>query len=238
MRTVLILCLCAPLVAADVLIVADEIPAMEVLAKRLQSGAGAASTIVKQEAIPADVSRFAALVVYLHRDIGAPAEKVFIDYAKRGGKLVLLHHSISSGKRKNREWLPFLGGELPLGDVSRGGYKWIEPATIQVVNLAPHHPITTHEVRYPEKIAYRDGKPLPGFTLAGSEVYLNHVYTTPKTPLLGLKYSDAAGKVYMQDTAGWIEKTEKGSVIYFMPGHAVSDFENPAYSQIITNAVR
>jgi type 1 glutamine amidotransferase len=41
----------------------------------------------------------------------------------------------------------------------------------------------------------------------------------------------------MQDTAAWTEKTEKGTVMYFMAGHAVSDFENPVYSQIVTNAV-
>ena len=238
MRFALFLCVSLPLLAADVLIVADEIPAMEVLARRLQTGAAAAATIVGQDAIPADVSRYAALIVYIHRDIGPAAEKVFLDYARRGGKLILLHHSISSGKRRNREWLPFLGVSLPPGDVSQGGYKWIEPATIQLVNLAPHHPVTTRDIRYPEKIAYRDGKELPGFTLTGSEVYLNHVYTTPKTPLLGLKYVDAAGKVYMQDTAGWIQKTEKGSVVYFMPGHAVADFENPVYSRIVINAVR
>ena len=33
--------------------------------------------------------------------MGEPAEKTFIQYAESGGKLVLLHHSISSGKRPN-----------------------------------------------------------------------------------------------------------------------------------------
>jgi hypothetical protein len=237
MRILLFLLLCCPAFAADVLIVADEIPAMEVLAKHLQSGAGAATTIVKQDAMPADVSRYAALIVYIHKEIGEPAEKVFMGYAKAGGKLILLHHSISSGKRKNRYWLPFVGVSLPLGDVSQGGYKYYDPATIQVVNLAPDNYITTHGVKYPEKVAYKDGRELPGFTLTGSEVYLNHVHTTPKTRLLGLKFTDPAGKVYMQDTAGWMEKAEKGTVMYFMAGHAVSDFENPVYSQIVTNAV-
>jgi len=237
MRSALFLFLFCPAFAADVLIVADEIPAMEVLAKRLQSGAGAVSTIVKQDAIPADVSHYGALIVYIHKDIGEPAEKVFIQYAKSGGKLILLHHSISSGKRKNQFWLPFVGVSLPMGDVSTGGYKYYEPATIEVVNLAPDHYITKHAVTYLEKVVYKDGRSLPGFTLTGSEVYLNHVHTTPKTRLLGLKFTDPAGKVYMQDTAGWIEKAEKGTVTYFMAGHAVSDFENPVYSQIVTNAV-
>jgi trehalose utilization protein len=228
--------LCCPLFAADVLIVADEIPAMEVLATHLQKGAGAKTTIVKQDAIPADVSGYGALVVYIHKDIGAPAEKAFIDYAKSGGKLILLHHSISSGKRKNRDWLPFLGVTLPLGEETQGGYKYYEPATIDVVNLAPGHYITTHEIRYPQKVRYQD-RELDGFTLAGSEVYLNHVHDTPKTVLLGLKYTNPAGKVYMQPTAGWLEKKGKGTVMYFMAGHEMSDFENPFYSRIVTNAV-
>jgi hypothetical protein len=237
MRILPFFLLCCPVFAGNVLIVADEIPAMEVLAKSLQSGAGAATTIVKQDAMPAEISTYDALIVYIHRDIGEPAEKVFINYAKAGGKLILLHHSISSGKRKNAYWLAFVGVSLPQGDVSAGGYKYYEDAKIEMVNLAPGHYITTHAVKYPEKVAYTDGRTLPGFTLTGSEVYLNHVHTTPKTRLLGLKFTDPAGKVYMQDTAAWTEKTEKGTVMYFMAGHAVSDFENPVYSQIVTNAV-
>ena len=41
----------------------------------------------------------------------------------------------------------------------------------------------------------------------------------------------------MQDRGGWVKNTGKGMVFYFMPGHNVSDFENPAYAQILLNAV-
>src|SRR6185436_10571094 len=107
-----------------------------------------------------------------------------------------LHHSISSGKRKNHDWFKFLGVTLPEGDVTTGGYKWIEGITQQIVNLAPDHFITTHKVSYPEKIAFKVGsseeRTIPGVTLNESEVYLNHVLEADSTrkTLLGLKYHD------------------------------------------------
>jgi hypothetical protein len=231
--------LCFPVFAAEnVLIVADEIPAMEVLAAHLSSGAGVTSTIVKQTEMPADLGAYSAVIVYIHKTMGEPAERAFIDYANSGGKLILLHHSISSGKRKNKYWFPFLGISLPVTDFSQGGYKWIEPVTLEIVNLAPRHYITTNSVKYDSRISYKD-KEYPGFVLKDTEVYLNHVYSKPRTSLLGLKYTDAqSGMTYMQDSAGWIMKADKGTVIYFMPGHTEHEFENPIYGQILLNAVK
>src|ERR1700744_2600826 len=90
----------APLTAAtDILMVADEIPAMEVLSKQLQTRIGVTSTITTQDKMPADLAQYKAVMVYIHKSIGEPAEMAFIAYAKGGGNLFLLHHSISSGKR-------------------------------------------------------------------------------------------------------------------------------------------
>ena len=33
-------------------------------------------------------------------------------------------------------------------------------------------------------------------------------------------------KLFVQDRAGWIKKTGKGQVVYFMPGHSKLDYEN------------
>jgi type 1 glutamine amidotransferase len=41
----------------------------------------------------------------------------------------------------------------------------------------------------------------------------------------------------MQDRAGWYKPAGKGWVMYFMAGHSVRDLENPAYAQILVNAV-
>jgi hypothetical protein len=229
---------------AEVLFVADEFPAMEVVSAKLKAEEQIESKIISQKDLPSSLSSYQAVVVYIHRDLSTNAEDAFIDYAKKGGRLVLLHHSISSGKRKNPHWFSFLGVSLPEGDLSHSGYKWIEGVAIQVVELNPNHFIVTNKVIYPQRIPYsttntavRDGA-LPGFTREESEVYLNHVHTSPHTLLLGLKYTDSkSGKTYMQDTAGWLKPADKGWVVYLMPGHTKQDFEDPAYSRIVVNAI-
>ena len=239
MRTLAALLLLTPVVfAADVLIVADEIPAMEVFAKSLQEGAGATSTIVKQTELPADLSGYRAVTVYIHKIIDEATEMACLKYAAAGGRLMLLHHSISSGKRKNREWLPSFGVVLPQGEFEQGGYKWLDPVDWELVNVNPASEITRRGVKYPGKTAYR-GEEKPAIPLPHSEVYLNHELSGPRTVLLGLKYTGAkTGKSYMPDSAGWSRPAGAGWVIYFMPGHTVAEFQNPAYAQILVNAYR
>lgn len=228
---------CPALAATDVLIVADEFPAMEILAARLKSGEGIDSKIVKQTEMPADLTAFRAVIVYIHQDMREQAEKKFIEYANSGGRLILLHHSISSGKRKNQYWIPFVGVMLPWGEFRDGGYRWIDPVTLDIANLAPDHYITSHKIQYDAKVACGKGE-CPGFTLTNTEVYLNHTFTAPRTVLLGLKYTDPqSGKTYMQDTAGWVKRAGKGWLLYFMPGHSVEELKHPIYSQIVLNAV-
>ncbi len=228
----------------EVLIVADEFPAMQVLADQLKAETDVPIRIVGQTNLPANLSSFAAVLVYIHRDLAETAEKAFVTYTDAGGKLIVLHHSISSGKRKNRQWFSFLGVTLPEGDVSRGGYQWTEGVTLQIVNLAPDQFITTNRVSYPERVAFQspavgpETKTLPGFTLTDSEVYLNHVLDGPHTLLLGLKYTDGkTGRLFMQTHAGWFRPDGKGWIVYLMPGHSARDFENPAYRRIVVNAV-
>ncbi len=229
---------------ADVLIVADEFPAMEVLAAKLKSEEHIDSKIISQKELPESLAKFEAVIVYIHKDLSENAENAFITYALGGGKLVLLHHSISSGKRKNAHWFSFLGVSLPEGDVSHGGYKWIEGVSLDLVNLNPNHFIMTNNVSYPEHIAYSPSNTflphgdVPGFRLNESEVYLNHVLDQNRTLLMGVKFTDEkSGTVYMQAHAGWIKSTGKGTVIYLMPGHTKRDFENPTYGRIVLNAL-
>ncbi len=223
----------APLAAAEpVLIVADEFPAMEVLAGKLKAAEGIEARIVDQREMPQDLGKYPAVLVYIHRNIAERTENALIDYTERGGKLVLLHHSISSAKRANKRWLPFLGVKLPEGDWQQGGYKYFDPVTLDVVDIAPREFITTYKVAW-EKMAPRYGS----FTLANTEVYLNHVLSGSHTLLLGFIWKDPAGRVWGQDTAGWYKKAGAGWVFYFMPGHSKEEFENPAYSRIVVNAV-
>ena len=229
-------------VLADVLIVADEFPAMEVLAAKLKSEENISSKVISQKDLPEKLSAFEAVAVYIHKDLSEKAENAFISYALGGGKLVLLHHSISSGKRKNAHWFSFLGVSLPEGDFNHGGYKWIEGVSLDLVNLNPNHFIMTNKVTYPQHIAYTNANTslprgdLAGFKLNESEVYLNHVLDPSRTLLMGLKYNDGSGTAFMQPHAGWIKTTGKGTVIYLMPGHTKRDFENPTYGRIVLNA--
>jgi len=224
---------------AEALIVADEFPAMEFLAGRMKAKEGVAARVVAQRDLPEKLAGFECVIVYIHGALEEKAENAFIDYAESGGKLLLLHHSISSGKRKNARWFAFLGVKLPEGDVAQGGYKWIEDVSWTLVNLAPNHFIMTNGVTYPQQLPTSSGNPaLPGFTLTQSEVYLNHVPTSPRTLLMGLKYRDAkTGAEYAQDTAGWIKRSGKGWTIYLMPGHSLRDLQEPAYLRIVLNAV-
>lgn len=242
----LAVCLVAAVLSAqsgEVLIVADEFPAMEVVAAKLKGDAQISSSLVRQSEMPAALANFECVIVYIHGALSERAENAFIDYAEAGGKLVLLHHSISSGKRKNARWFSFLGVDLPEGDVSRGGYKWIEGVTFSLVNLNPGHFIMTNHLSWPQHVAWATNTTvatttLPGFTLTGTEVYLNHVHTEPRTLLMGLKFEDPASrKTYFQTTGGWVKRAGKGCIIYLMPGHTKHDFETTEYGQIVENAV-
>jgi hypothetical protein len=223
---------------AALLIVADEIPAMETLAKELEARVHERSEIVTQDKLPASLAGYKAVLVYIHKELGEPAENAFLDYAEAGGKLILLHHSISSQKRKNKRLFPALGIELRTGEFLEGAYKYFDDAAWDIVNLAPGSPVTTRGVKYPDKVEWLDGRARPGFHPEATEVYLNHVLTGPRTVLLGLRYlHPESGRLFVQDTVGWEKKTGKGRVFYFMPGHRAKDFQNPLYAQILANAV-
>jgi hypothetical protein len=227
---------------AEALFVADEFPAMQLVAGQLKAEEKIDSKVIAQSELPENLATFDAVVVYIHRELFEKAENAFIKYTTNGGNLVVLHHSISSGKRKNANWFPFLGVSLPEGNVDDGGYKWIEGIEWSLVNLNPAHFIMTNRVSYPEKISHvgtnGSASTLPAFTLKHSEVYLNHVHTESRTLLMGFKYTDTkSGKIYTQDRAGWIKPAGKGQIIYFMPGHSLSDFQDPTFGRIVLNAV-
>src|SRR3954468_6911154 len=115
---------------------------METLAKQFETRSNITSTIVKQTDLPPSLKTYKAVVTYIHKDISSETEHALIDYVKGGGKLILLHHSISSGKRKNKEWLPFFQITLPTAKFDEGGYAYFDASTFQVVNIAPGNYIT------------------------------------------------------------------------------------------------
>lgn len=237
---------------AQVLIIQDEKPQMDVLADYLKTNGNLEVQIVDQKNLPEKMSQYKAVVVYIHGKMFEPTEITIIDYAKKGGRLVLLHHSISSGKANNKYYFDFLGIQLDEGKKSKypvepgEGYGWVDPITLTMVNLNPNHYITNHNIDWNDEVLYTPSdwpsveKEFPAINLEHTEVYMNHKYTDgrEKTVLVGFKFLDERnGKLFQQDRAVWLKKTGKGHIVYFMPGHSVLDYQNKNVSQWVLNAI-
>ena len=235
-----------------VLIVHDELPQMEVLARFLQKEGGLDVTVVEQSALPEDWSGYQAAIAYIHRVLEVPAEKAIIAYTENGGRFLALHHSISSKKATNEFYFDFLGIRLDDPKTAKdpampgGGYAWREEVTLTLVNLNPSHYITSHNVTWDGEIAYTPSDQpaadalYPSISLHETEVYLNHKFTDgrAKTVLYGIKFfDDRNGQMFMQDRGAWLKEHGNGEVVYFMPGHSATDFKNHDISQMILNAI-
>ncbi len=230
-----------------ILIVQDELPQMEFLAQLLRQRGDYEVDVKTQPEMPAAVTQYNSIIVFIHGKLFEQAETAFISYTKGGGKLLVLHHSISSGKRANKFWFHFLGVKLPEGDWLKGGYKWIEPVGQTIVSINPGHYITSHNVEYEAKTSFDSDSvkagEYPSFTLKkDSEVYLNHTFTDAKekTLLLGFIYEgqEVGGKKIMQHTSGWLKKVANGWLIYLQPGHSLDDMQCKPFQQIVINALQ
>ena len=237
-----------------VLIIQDELPQMEVLSDFItRNGKDVAVQIVDQDHLPGPAADYDAVIVYIHRKLFENTEQWVIDYTNKGGRFICLHHSISSGKAKNRDYFPFLGIRLDGTDKANDaempgeGYAWVEPVTLTIVNLNKRHYVTNHKIEWGEEIDYQpsdvsgDRQKYPSMAFPESEVYLNHKFIDgdDKTILLGLKFLDTRiNELFMQDRAGWYKKAGKGEIFYFMPGHSSLDFQHPQYAQMILNAIQ
>ena len=63
MRLLLLLLWCGMMFGAEVVMVADEFPAMQTLARELEQRAGVTADIVAQDRMPAHLSRYRAVFV-------------------------------------------------------------------------------------------------------------------------------------------------------------------------------
>jgi len=236
----------APTESSGVLIIQDERPQMDVLAKFLTEKGKLPVKIIEQQSLPKQLSEYKAVIVFIHRDLHEQTERAIIDYTKAGGRLICLHHSISSKKAENKFYFDFLGMHLKKGPMEDGGYAW-KASSWTLVNLNTKHYITNHNIEWNKQVTYSSSdqpsaeKLYPGINLKDdSEVFINHRFTDgrQKTVLCGLIYTDkTSGKTYMQDRGAWIKKQGKGTVVYLMPGHSVLDYQNENITQMVLNAV-
>jgi hypothetical protein len=238
--------LTGPSEKTGMLIIQDEKPQIDVLAKFLTEKGKLPVTIVEQKSLPKQLSSYKAVIVFIHGRFYEQTERAIIDYTKTGGRLIALHHSISSRKAENKFYFDFLGIQLNKGPMEDGGYAW-KPSSWTLVNLNPKHYITNHNVEWEKQVTYTSSdqpgveKIYPGINLKDdSEVFINHRFTDgrEKTVLCGLIYTDkATGKTYMQDRGAWIKNQGKGIIVYLMPGHCVSDYKNENVAQMVLNAI-
>ena len=231
--------------SGEVLIVADEWPQMEVLGKFIAEG-GYPPVKVKQDEMPADLSSYSGVIEFVHGAFNDEPARKMRNYAEQGGRLIVLHHGISSKKAATPGWLPFLGMKLERAEGAPDRYVWIYNSTLNMVNLNPHHYITSNSIHYATEAWYKssdapsEGGTYPALLFENTEVFLHHQFTDgrEKTVLFGLRYREPNSQtLYMEDRAGWYKPAGRGWVFYFQPGHAVTDFENPNYCQIILNCL-
>lgn len=187
--------------------------------------------------------RAKALFMYVHNTFDEDVERAVIDWTRNGGRLIVLHHGMASGRMRNRHWPGFLGVRILARDDPQ--YPWkVYRGAFQVVNLQPDHWITSHGVQWPEKTEYTSSDTpsapqfLPSFTLPNTELFHNQLFTDGrrKTVLLGMK-GEVEGRTLMQDRAGWVAPSGTGWVVYFQMGHEARDFENSSYLQMIVNTI-
>jgi len=232
--------------AGLVLLVADEQGPMRVLAEALAPRGQFEYRIVAPAEMPPVLAGHHAVFMYIHGAMDRRTEHALIAYAKQGGRLVILHHGIASARRNNPDWLDLTGIRILPADAPAGPWRVIHNTTHTVVNLAPGHFITTHNVTYDRHTAYLSSDQpaveatFPAFDLPDTEVFLNQHFSDgrTKTVLFGFRCTDPqTGRTFMQDRAGWLKPVGTGWVFYYQPGHKAEDFQHPAYLQILFNTL-
>ena len=77
--------------------------------------------------------------------------KQIIKYCEKGGKVIALHHNISSMMLKRPEWLEFAKIQITKGKNVRYPWAATEGGTLHIYNLSDTHPITSDNLEYNEK---------------------------------------------------------------------------------------
>lgn len=188
----------------------------------------------------------AAVVNYIHHEFDSAVEEQMIRWTEAGGRLIVLHHGMASGKMKSAKWPGFMGVKILPKDHPQAPWK-VHMGRFHLVNLQPGHFVTTHGVKYEGGgVSYMpsDGPAaeqwVEELVFEDTEIFHNQLFTDgrQKTVLFGIKGETVEGKLIEQDRGGWMKAAGKGWIFYFQPGHFARDFGNKGYMQVLTNAVR
>ncbi|MBD3268129.1 hypothetical protein GF373_15810 [bacterium] len=242
----MLLALSIPGTAGTVLVVADEFEQMEILKTYMKEHGDYHLELLEQDEFPDTISQeFDGVIEFVHGKLRDDVAKAIIDYTLAGGRTVVLHHGVSSGKKNTKGWYDFLGMELDRAEGAENYYYWMHDVEFYMVNLNPNHFITSHNVKYSHGVSYRPSDApstmanFAGIRFIDSEVFVNHQFTDgrEKTVLFGFKFKNPkTSETIMQDRSGWYKPKGDGYVFYFHPGHTVEDFKHENYCQIILNA--
>lgn len=247
LAVVLLICSTFSVWGDSVVIVADEWPQMEILGDFLHQNGGLEVEKAEQDQMPEDLSSYRAVFMFIHGAMEREAGLRMIEYAEKGGRLIVMHHGISSKKRLVPEWMNMLGVHLPSKEEEpEEFYTWIHDVDYDLVNLQPKHYITSHKIHWPIQTDYRSSDApsrsasYPAWNIINSEVFINHNFKDgrEKTVLCGFKFKDPkTGEWIMQDRGGWYKSVGRGWVFYFQPGHTTNDFQEKIYCQMIMNCI-
>jgi len=168
-----------PAAGQRLLLVHDNAKVTEPLVAFLKEHGGFDTLVVDQAHLPpaAEWSGFRAVLGYVHGKLLEPTELAIIDYTKKGGRFVALHHMVSSGKAENKYYFDFMGLRLedpknsPTPKEPGGNYGWYtggkgepgkgEPGIEQtLVNLNPNHFITSNKVTWGATAHYQSSDTL------------------------------------------------------------------------------
>lgn len=225
-----------------ILIIADEWPQMDLMAKKIMENDHSLIQKSEQDQIASDLSGFDFVFMYVHKPLYHHAEQILINYATEGGSLIVLHHGIASAKMQNPAWLGFLGIQLFPRDHQQYPWGVLSDTTHTMVNLFPGHFITGNGIHYEKRIPFYSEYDTiyrgvyEAFDLRHTEIFLNQHFTGERHNIL-FGFSTADGS-RMQPTSGWYKKTGKGWVFYYQAGHSITDFENQNFMRILLNTLQ
>ena len=228
------------------MIIADEWPQMHVLGSALATMGPMVVHGADPTHVPADLAPYDAVVMYIHQVMEPSVEQALIRYTLQGGRLVVLHHGLASGKIHNPDWMKFTGMHIAPKDAPQNAWRVVGQVTHTLVNLNPAHYITSHRITYSDTIEYQPSEALsspglyPSLALPNTEMFLNQHVTDgrEKIILFGSHCIDPdTGQPIMQDRGGWCKPAGHGWICYLQPGHDEADFRHTTFVQIILNCI-
>lgn len=157
------------------------------------------------------IQAYDVLVFYdMYQAIAEDEKSAFLSLLEQGTGVLFLHHSLASYQTWP-EYPKILGGHYVEG---HSGY--LHDQDIGVIVTDPDHPVTRN---------------LDSFIIH-DEIYFDVRMEDGVQPLLTTTHPGS------MKLLGWTHRYGRSGVVYLQPGHDNNAFSNPAYRQLILQAIR